>query len=170
MIDTKELYYKDVTKEFLASIDKNKKATITDAKEVTINGKTYKVNKHNPIMHDYNEVPVAEFIQKKLHMDVEYQPNINEDKNVKIGDFKIDNNELWELKTIQGNTKNTIPDNIRKASKQASIIILDVTYTDIPLNNILEEINNGFRKNNKIERIILKSHNNILKVLNKKRN
>ena len=162
-----KLYYEDITNEFLLSINKNKKATITNAKEVTINGKTYKVNKQNPIIHEKNEVQVAIFIQKKLHKNVEYLPNINDEK---LGDYKIDNNEICELKTITGNSKNTIPDNIRKASKQAQIILLDVTYTNIPIDNILKDINNGFRRNRKIERIILKKHYNVLKVLNKKRN
>ena len=168
-ITTSNLYYKDITNEFLLNIDKNKKATITNAKEATINGKTYKVNKQNPIKHEKNEVQVAEFIQRKLHMDVKYEPNINEDKRVHLGDFEINGKEIWELKSPIGNAKNTISNNIKEASHQASIIMLDITDTDIPLNKILNDINNGFRRRNKIERIILKKNNKILKVLNKKR-
>ena len=165
-----KLYYEDITNEFLLSINKNKKATITNAKEVTINGKTYKVNKTNKIEHKYNEIPAAEFIQKKLHMDVEYLPKIGEDDFVKLGDYRINNNEICELKTQQGNSKNTISNNIREASHQASIIMLDITGVNIPLDVILSDINSSFARRKKIERIIIKKHNNILKVLNKKRN
>ncbi len=168
-ITTSNLYYEDITNEFLLNIDKNKKATITNAKEATINGKTYKVNKQNPIKHEKNEVQVAEFIQRKLHMDVKYEPNINEDKRVHFGDFEINGKEIWELKSPIGNAKNTISNNLKEASHQASIIMLDITDTDIPLNKILNDINNGFRRRNKIERVILKKNNKILKVLNKKK-
>ena len=103
-------------------------------------------------------------------MDVEYLPKIGEDDFVKLGDNRINNNEIWELKTPQGNSKNTISNNIREASHQASIIMLDITGVNIPLDVILSDINSSFARRKKIERIIIKKHNNILKVLNKKRN
>ena len=68
------------------NIDYKKTATIKDAEFVDIRGKKYFINNDNKIIHEFNEVSVAEWIRDYLHLDVEYLPNISEDDGLKLGD------------------------------------------------------------------------------------
>ena len=162
-------YCIDDTKSFINDIDINKKATLKDALYVDINVKRYYVNSANIIVHEFNEIPVAEWIKDHLHKDVEYLPNISEDKNVPLGDYKIDNNEIWELKTIKGNGKRTLDSAVKDNKEQALTFILDLTYSQMEDIEAIKQTMDLFRKREWVNRIILKRNNNIIKVF-KKRN
>lgn len=158
--------YYDDTSNFLNLIDTSKKATIKNAKSVTIDGKEYFVNKQNPIIHEFNEVPIAKYIKANLHKNVEYLPNIGEDQGVKTGDFLIDGKEIWELKTIQGAGKNTIDDALRYGSKQSNIVMLDLTYSKYTMGDALKKAENSFKRRN-LSKLIIKKDEYIVKVLKK---
>ena len=51
-------------------------------------------------------------------------------QNQKNPDFTIDK-EIWELKTISGNSKNTIDNALKHASKQSANVILDITDSNM---------------------------------------
>lgn len=161
-------YCTDYTKEFLSNIDTKKVATLTDAEYIDINGKRYYVNETNKIIHEFNEVPVAEWIKNKLHMDVEYLPNIGEDQNVKLGDYLVDKKEIWELKTIKGNGSRTLDSAVKEKKGQSSIFILDITYTEMEDTEAIKQAFDVFRRRDWINEIILKRKNNILKVYKRK--
>ena len=124
-------YCIDETKSFIADIDINKKATLKDAEYVNIKGKKYYTNKANIIVHEFNEIIIAEWIRDYLHKDVEYLFDITEDERVKLGDYKVDQNEIWELKTIKGDSKRTLDSAIKEKKGQASIFIFDLTYSEM---------------------------------------
>ena len=128
------------------------------------------VNDINKIIHEFNEVPVAEWIQNKLHKDVEYLPNISEVDDVKLGDYKVDKKEIWELKTIKGNGKRTLDSAVKDKKDQASIFILDLSYSKMEDIEAIKQSIEIFRRRDWVDRIILKRDKNILKVFNKKRN
>lgn len=163
-------YCIDDTKKIIDNIDTNKVATIKDAGFVNVDGKKYYVNDKNKIIHEFNEVSVAEWIKDYLHLDVEYLPNIAEDDSVKLGDYKINNKEIWELKTINGNGKRTLDSAIKNKKEQAAIFVLDLTYSKIEDEEAIKQSIAIFRNRNWVEKIILKRKNTILKVFNKKRN
>lgn len=163
-------YCIDDTKNFIDNIDRNKKATLKDAEYIEIKGKRYYVNDINKIIHEFNEVPVAEWIQNKLHKDVEYLPNISEVDDVKLGDYKVDKKEIWELKTIKGNGKRTLDSAVKDKKDQASIFILDLSYSKMEDIEAIKQSIEIFRRRDWVDRIILKRDKNILKVFNKKRN
>ena len=152
------------------NINYKKTATIKDAEFIDIDDKKYFVNDKNKIIHEFNEVPVAEWIRDRLHLDVEYLPNIAEDDSVKLGDYKINNKEIWELKTIEGNGKRTLDTAVKNKKNQANIFILDLTYSKMEDSEAIKQVIDIFRKREWIEKIILKRNNELLKVLNKKRN
>ncbi len=163
-------YCTDDTKEFIDSIDVNKKATLKDAEFIDINGKRYYKNKQNKIILKFNEDTVAEWIRDDLRMDVEYLFDITEDENVKLGDYKINEQEIWELKTIKGNGKRTLDTAIKDKKNQASIFILDLTYSEMEDIEAIRQTIDIFRKREWVSKIILKRNKGILKVFNKKRN
>lgn len=137
---------------------------------VDIHGKRYYINNDNKIIHEFNEISVAEWIRDYLHLDVEYLPNISEDDSIKLGDYKINNKDVWELKTIRGNGKRTLDTAVKDKKEQANIFILDLTYSKMSNSEAIKQTIDIFRKREWIEKIILKRNNNILTVFKKKRN
>ena len=129
----------------------------------------YYQNKQNKIIHKFNEESVAKWIQKDLHKDVEYLFDITEVENVRLGDYKIDKNEIWELKTIKGNGKRTLDSAVKDNKEQAVTFILDLTYSQMEDIEAIKQTMDLFRKREWVNRIILKRNNNIIKVF-KKRN
>ena len=60
-----------------------------------------------------------------MHKDTEYLLNISEDDSVKLGDYRVDNKEIWELKTIKGNGKRTLDNAIKeKKAKQQYLFLI----------------------------------------------
>lgn len=152
------------------NIDYKKTATIKDAEFVDILGKKYFINNDNKIIHEFNEVSVAEWIRDYLHLDVEYLPNISEDDGLKLGDYKINNKDVWELKTIRGNGKRTLDSAVKDKKDQANIFIFDLTYSEMNDSEAIKQTIDIFRRREWVEKIILKRNNELLKVFNKKRN
>lgn len=150
------------------NIDYKKTATIKDAEFVDIRGKRYFINNDNKIIHEFNEVSVAEWIRDYLHLDVEYLPNISEDDGLKLGDYKINNKDVWELKTIRGNGKRTLDSAVKDKKDQANIFIFDLTYSEMNDSEAIKQTIDIFRRREWVEKIILKRNNEILKVFNKK--
>lgn len=152
------------------NIDYKKTATIKDAEFVDIRRKRYFINNDNKIIHEFNEVSVAEWIRDYLHLDVEYLPNISEDDGLKLGDYKINNKDVWELKTIRGNGKRTLDSAVKNKKDQANIFIFDLTYSKMNDSEAIKQTIDIFRRREWVEKIILKRNNELLKVFNKKRN
>lgn len=152
------------------NIDYKKTATIKDAEFVDIRRKRYFINNDNKIIHEFNEVSVAEWIRNYLHLDVEYLPNISEDDGLKLGDYKINNKDVWELKTIRGNGKRTLDSAVKDKKDQANIFIFDLTYSKMNDSEAIKQTIDIFRRREWVEKIILKRNNELLKVFNKKRN
>lgn len=152
------------------NIDYKKTATIKDVEFVDIRGKKYFINNDNKIIHEFNEVSVAEWIRDYLHLDVEYLPNISEDDGLKLGDYKINNKDVWELKTIRGNGKRTLDSAVKDKKDQANIFIFDLTYSEMNDSEAIKQTIDIFRRREWVEKIILKRNNELLKVFNKKRN
>ena len=164
----KNAYCKDDTIRFINNINIKKIATIKNAEYIEIKNKKYYVNDTNRIIHEFNEISVAKWIQKKLHKNVEFLPNISEVDSIKLGDFRIDDKEIWELKTIFGSGKRTLDYAIKNKKEQASIFIFDLTYSKIKNIDAIIQTIDIFRRRKWVNKIILKRKNNIIKILTKK--
>lgn len=66
-------------------------------------------------------------------------------QNQKNPDFTIDK-EIWELKTISGNGKNTIMNALKHGSKQSNNLILDITDTPISESEIIKTAKSRLRR------------------------
>ena len=139
-----------------------------DIKSIKKDGKRYYVNSKNKIIHEFNEEAVAKWIKNKLHKNVSYLPNIGEQDNVKLGDFLVEN-EIWELKTITGNSKRTLDSSIKNKSDQGNIFIFDITYSSMNKKCAIEQSKKIFINRRWVKRIIIKDHNELVVVLQRKK-
>ena len=65
--------------------------------------------------------------------------------SLKSPDFKI-NNEIWELKSPMGNSKNTIHNNIKGARKQSTNIVIDLRRCKMNKNKAFSRIRHAYKK------------------------
>lgn len=115
-----ENHYSNVTNIWLENSTPNK-GKIKNATSVKINGKLFKVNKLNKIIHEKNEVGVAKWLKKIFGGKIEYLPTIGEQDGIQCADYLF-RNEFWDLKELNGNGKRTLEDAIK--TKKNSLIIL----------------------------------------------
>ena len=64
---------------------------------------------------------------------------------LKSPDLKI-RNEIWELKSPKGNSKNTIHNNIKSARKQSTNIIIDLRRCKLDTNKAHSRIKDSYKK------------------------
>ena len=69
-------------------------------------------------------------------------------------DFKI-KNAIWELKSPKGNSKRTIANNLRDASKQSKNVILDLSRCKMNTNSATSRTRDYLKTDTKIKKIII---------------
>jgi hypothetical protein len=72
----------------------------------------------------------------------------------KTPDF-IWRNEFWELKSINGNSRNNITHAVQAAQTQSSSIILHIAKTKRDENSILRDVVNSFHRYRKVKQIVV---------------
>lgn len=76
-----------------------------------------------PYPDEYEEM-VARVLARKFQSDVSFVPSINA---LHTPDLQIvRTGEFWEIKNIRGSGKNTIEDNLKKAAKQSSNVVISL--------------------------------------------
>jgi hypothetical protein len=98
-----------------------------------------------------NELAVANLIANYFELDVEF---IVSTTVAVTPDFCIDG-FYWELKTPRGSGKRTIENLLRKASRQAANIIVDLSYTKMTRKTVEGEILRQAKKGRKFKRVII---------------
>nr|WP_240945068.1 hypothetical protein [Bifidobacterium sp. DSM 109958] len=102
---------------------------------------------------DSNERAVAKQLSDLGH-DVVFR-KLSDERNVKTSDFYIDD-EPWELKTLHGAGKNTVTNALKKAKKQSSRVILEISDCPKPLSQIADDCLDKLRRpNSSIVEIVL---------------
>ena len=161
--------YIDVTNEW---INKSKSfSNVIDAKYYEHNGKKYYVDNKNVVL-DYSrqEIEVAELITKTFGGTIYMIPRINYPKGIKTPDY-IWNNERWDLKTIHGNSKNSLYDSIKNSKEQSNNFIIDISKSKLSTLDAERQIAKIFDSSIRkwIRYIIIIKHNNIKVYKNNKR-
>ena len=161
--------YYNVTKLWLENSTPGK-GTIKDATSVTINGEVFKVNKLNKIIHENNEVKVAEWLKKTFGGEIEYLPNITEKDGVSCADYFF-KNEFWDLKELSGNGKRTLEDAIKRKKKQSSNFIIDISNSKMEKEELLKQAQKIYnsRSLDWVDKLILKKNDELIAVLQKNR-
>lgn len=138
---------------------------------IASDGVKYKVDGHNVVL-DYksHEKEIAELLAREVGGEIFMVPRVNNPQGVRTPDFLF-NRKNYDLKTLRkGASKNTLFYRVRKAKKQASRFIIDVTesgLTDTDIDLQLEKIfwskNTAF-----VEEIVIVKDKKIMKVTRKK--
>lgn len=87
--------------------------------------------------------------------------------HLKSPDLKI-RNEIWELKSPTGNSKNTIHNNIKTARKQSTNIIIDLRNCKLNERKALSRIRDAFKKRKRKtgKYLIINKRGKIIDILN----
>lgn len=107
----------------------------------------------NPYPDKFEET-VARILARKFQSDVSFvQPTFS----LHTPDLQIiRTGEFWEIKNIRGNGKNTIEDNLKKATKQSENIVISLLRTKMSPTQATARIRyNLNRSHGKIKRVIL---------------
>lgn len=157
--------YKDVTENFLLFTVPNNH-NISFAKEIIVNGKTYKLNNQNKFNFRNNEINVAFWLIKTIGGKVELRFEIGEERNIISADYNFLSEPL-DLKEIKrGASKYTFDHLI---TKQAKSFIMDVTNNNNMTDELINEnLNHLFKFKTDLNYIIVKRDNNLLGIYKRK--
>jgi hypothetical protein len=157
--------FSDVTEKWMKTSASNSH-NVTEMREYTINGTTYKVDGKNVLL-DYSqkEKQVAELLGEQLGGEIALIPRVLNPPGISTPDY-IFRNEAFDLKELSGLSKNLVYNAIAKKKRQASNFILDIS--DCPLSE--EEIDRQIeyvywsRHTSFLNKIILIKDKHIIKV------
>lgn len=157
--------YKDVTENFLLFTVPNNH-NISFAKEIIVNGKTYKLNNQNKFNFRNNEINVAFQLINTIGGKVELRFEIGEERNIISADYNFLSEPL-DLKEIKrGASKYTFDHLI---TKQAKSFIMDVTNNSNMTDELINEnLNHLFKFKTDLNYIIVKRDNDLLGIYKRK--
>lgn len=166
--DKSSKYFKDVTSDWVDGRDYQPQISMLN--EYTKNGTTYKVDGHNVVLdHSNYEYRVASWLSKKTGLRVDIVPRVNYPENISTPDYLVDG-VPFDLKEITGSGKNVIDGNLRKAIKQATNIIFDITKTPLSFEEIMGQLEHIYMIDRRgLDISIIKNKDEVLAVLEKER-
>lgn len=166
--DKSSKYFKDVTSDWVDGRDHQPQISMLN--EYTKNGTTYKVDGHNVVLdHSNYEYRVASWLSKKTGLRVDIVPRVNYPENISTPDYLVDG-VPFDLKEITGSGKNVIDGNLRKAIKQATNIIFDITKTPLSFEEIMGQLEHIYMIDRRgLDISIIKNKDELLAVLEKER-
>lgn len=154
----------DVTKEW-----KNKRkgtGSIIDLHEYRVDGEVYKVDGKRIVL-DYSkyEKEIAKLIAKETGREVKMVPRVTYPQGVQTPDYLI-NEARFDLKTPEGNGKNTIYGMIKSKKKQSNNFIICADKTELSINEIKRQIVDIYHSKNVVfvDKIILVKDSKIINV------
>lgn len=162
-VTNEKINYKDITSNFV----KAKKYKVKEQQYYKDEkGNKYKVDGKNVILEPTErEREVAEILGKIYGGQVNIIPRINEPANIKTPDYEI-NGIRFDLKEIEGNSKNTLDGAIKKQKRQASNFIFDITKTKMDNKEAINQIHKIYNSKYRdwVNIIVLIDKDTILKV------
>ena len=128
--------------------DSNKPAEeckiITDS--FLLKGERYVVDGHN-VVNDHSEYEkhIGKVIAEFYHIPVWMVPRINEPKGISVPDLFVGNDKIIvDIKTPEGNGKNTLKNMLKHKKKQASVFLYDVSKTSLGDEEIKRQVKGIF--------------------------
>lgn len=166
--DKSSKYFKDVTSDWVDGRDHQPQISMLN--EYTKKGTTYKVDGHNVVLdHSNYEYRAASWLSKKTGLRVDIVPRVNYPENISTPDYLVDG-VPFDLKEITGSGKNVIDGNLRKAIKQATNIIFDITKTPLSFEEIMGQLEHIYMIDRRgLDISIIKNKDELLAVLEKER-
>lgn len=170
MTCTKEqLNYIDITDKWL----KNSKPNNYEVKNMSYfkhEGIKYQVDGKNVVL-DYSlkEREVANWLKAIFGGKICMCPRINNPEGIRTPDY-IYKTEKWDLKTITGNSKQTLYHSIIKNKGQSNNFIFDITNSKLKIKEAVHQINNLYKRKDTyfLDKAIIKKYNNFCVLQRKK--
>lgn len=160
------LYYTDISKYWRSKsyVNRNAKVAIPKENDVFIyKGKEYIIDGKSVVL-DYNneELELANWLCKKINKKINMVPRVNYPFGIKTPDYII-KNMYFDLKTINGNSSQTLYHAVRNKSMQSNNFIFDVTNSSLDMSDILNQINTIYKRKDTqwVNIIMIKKDNNL---------
>ena len=134
-------------------------------------GNKYNVDgKHVILKPTEREIEVAKLLGNVIGGKVSLIPRINEPFGIKTPDYII-NNEKFDLKQLTGCGKYVIEGNLKKKMKQSNNFIIDLTRTEMKLEEVNRQIEGIYVSKRFwwIDKIFIIKGNAIIKVYRRKK-
>lgn len=100
-----------------------------------------------------HEIEAAAVLSAYFHRDIEFLLPVDDYKR-KTPDIKI-GGRLWEIKSLNGHSKTTVGNQVRRASKQSKYIVIDSRHTKLPDSVVIADILRELRERPSIRVILL---------------
>ena len=162
----KAVTFTDITGRWYPDADPNSHPVL-ELQEYASGGATYKVDGHNVVLdHDAHEKEIAELLEREVGGELYLVPRVNEPQGVPTPDFLF-HGARYDLKTLRGNSKNTIYNAVAKQADQADNFILDVTDCPLSEEDIYKQAEALFRSTHTkfIDTVVLVRNMKIIRVL-----
>lgn len=168
-VNTKEKQYIDITEEIIKK-DKQNFKLIEQQYYIDENGNRYNVDgKYILLEPTEKEKEVANMLGELYGGNIKIIPRINEPKGIKTPDYIV-KNKRYDLKQIKGNGKYVIQGNLKGKQKQADNFIIDITKSEINIEEAVKQIENIYSSKHFLwlDRIVLLKDKEFLKIYKRK--
>ena len=168
-VNTKEKQYIDITEEIIKK-DKQDFKLIEQQYYIDENGNRYNVDgKYILLEPTEREKEVANMLGELYGGNIKIIPRINEPKGIKTPDYIV-KNKRYDLKQIKGNGKYVIQGNLKGKQKQADNFIIDITKSEINIEEAVKQIENIYSSKHFLwlDRIVLLKDKEFLKIYKRK--
>lgn len=168
-VSTEEKQYIDITEE-MTKKDKQNFKLIEQQYYIDENGNRYNVDgKYILLEPTEREKEVANMLGELYGGNIKIIPRINEPKSIKTPDYIV-KNKRYDLKQIKGNGKYVIQGNLKGKQKQADNFIIDITKSEINIEEAVKQIENIYSSKHFLwlDRIVLLKDKEFLKIYKRK--
>lgn len=168
-VSTEEKQYIDITEEIIKK-DKQNFKLIEQQYYIDENGNQYNVDgKYILLEPTEREKEVANMLGGLYGGNIKIIPRINEPKGIKTPDYIV-KNKRYDLKQIKGNGKYVIQGNLKGKQKQADNFIIDITKSEINIEEAIKQIENIYSSKHFLwlDRIVLLKGKELLKIYKRK--
>lgn len=168
-VSTEEKQYIDITEEIIKK-DKQNFKLIEQQYYIDENGNQYNVDgKYILLEPTEREKEVANMLGELYGGNIKIIPRINEPKGIKTPDYIV-KNKRYDLKQIKGNGKYVIQGNLKGKQKQADNFIIDITKSEINIEEAIKQIENIYSSKHFLwlDRIVLLKGKELLKIYKRK--
>lgn len=168
-VSTEEKQYIDITEE-MTKKDKQNFKLIEQQYYIDENGNRYNVDgKYILLEPTEREKEVANMLGELYGGNIKIIPRINEPIGIKTPDYIV-KNKRYDLKQIKGNGKYVIQGNLKGKQKQADNFIIDITKSEINIEEAVKQIENIYSSKHFLwlDRIVLLKDKEFLKIYKRK--
>ena len=154
--------YTDITKEWLETATPNSHK-VEDRQYFEYEGNRYNVDGKNVVL-DYSlkEKEIAEWLENTFGGEIYMLPRINNPEGIQTADYLF-RGEYWDLKEINGKSKQVLYHAIYKKKTQSNNFIFDMGSSELNISELQKQIYKLYNREDTkfLKKIILKKENDI---------